>query len=307
MRAAVIDLGSNSIRLLVADLLDGSVVTVHRDLATTRLGRGVAQNRQLDETSMADTLSVLTNFKAQAKAMQSEIILAFGTSALREAENSNDFIHKVNQIGLDVDILSGQEEAFLSFLGAKAGLKLSGKTLVIDIGGGSTEVILGGESIQKLESLPMGAVRWTQRYFKSDPPIQEDVTEARSVVSELCAGFAGYFKQTQKKCVITAVGVGGTLTALAAMVQGLKVYDTEKIHGYVLNKANADRVIFRLLSMSIDEKRKLCGFSPQRADIITAGALIAETIMHDLNIAQVVISETDLMEGYLLKKFKVRR
>lgn len=302
MRAAVIDLGSNSIRLLVAELSEGFVASVHRDMVTTRLGRGVARNRRLDEKSMTDTLSVLTYFMNKVKSKQGESIWAFGTSALREAKNSNDFLDRVRQIGLEVDILSGQEEAFLSFLGAKAGLKLSGMTLVIDIGGGSTELVLGSERIEKNESLPMGAVSYTQIYFKSDPPRHEDIVRARSAISELFVDFAEYYKQAQNNSDITVVGVGGTLTTLSAMVQELKVYDTEKIHGYCLDKANVDRLLSKLLSSTINEKRKLRGLSPERADIVTAGVLIAQTIMQDLNISQVVVSETDIMEGYLLKK-----
>ncbi len=302
MRAAVIDLGSNSIRLLVAELSVGFVASVHRDMVTTRLGRGVARNRRLDEKSMTDTLSVLTYFMNKVKSKQGESIWAFGTSALREAKNSNDFLDRVRQIGLEVDILSGQEEAFLSFLGAKAGLKLSGMTLVIDIGGGSTELVLGSERIEKNESLPMGAVSYTQIYFKSDPPRHEDIVRARSAISELFVDFAEYYKQAQNNSDITVVGVGGTLTTLSAMVQELKVYDTEKIHGYCLDKANVDRLLSKLLSSTINEKRKLSGLSPERADIVTAGVLIAQTIMQDLNISRVVVSETDIMEGYLLKK-----
>jgi exopolyphosphatase/guanosine-5'-triphosphate,3'-diphosphate pyrophosphatase len=302
MRASVIDLGSNSIRLLVADLLEGSVATVHRDLVTTRLGRGVVKDRRLDETSMTDTLLVLTCFKEKAKALHGKTIWAFGTSALRDAENSPGFLDEIKGIGLEVDILSGKEEAFLSFLGARGGLKLSGMTLVIDIGGGSTELILGREKIEKSISLPMGAVRFTQRYFKSDPPGYDDVARARNAIGRLIVDFAGYFIQAQKKNHITTVGVGGTLTTLSAMVQELEVYDTGKVHGYRLDKADVDLVLSKLLSLPIDEKRKLCGLSPQRADIITAGALIAQTIMENFNIPQILISETDIMEGYLLKK-----
>jgi exopolyphosphatase/guanosine-5'-triphosphate,3'-diphosphate pyrophosphatase len=251
---------------------------------------------------MTDTLSVLTYFMNKVKSKQGESIWAFGTSALREAKNSNDFLDRVRQIGLEVDILSGQEEAFLSFLGAKAGLKLSGMTLVIDIGGGSTELVLGSERIEKNESLPMGAVSYTQIYFKSDPPRHEDIVRARSAISELFVDFAEYYKQAQNNSDITVVGVGGTLTTLSAMVQELKVYDTEKIHGYCLDKANVDRLLSKLLSSTINEKRKLSGLSPERADIVTAGVLIAQTIMQDLNISRVVVSETDIMEGYLLKK-----
>lgn len=301
MRAAVIDLGSNSIRLLVADLCGDSIRTVYKNIATTRLGRGIAQNQQLDEVSMVETLSVLTQFKDKAADLQCASITVFGTSALREARNRHAFLYRVKQIGLDVDILSGQEEAFLSFFGARAGLKLSGMTLVFDIGGGSTELILGQERIEKSESFPMGAVRWTQRYFKTDPPSPEDIIEAQVATSDFISGVSGYFNEVSKRAQITAVGVGGTLTTISAMIQELKVYDAQKIHGYRLSKANVDQ-IFLLLSLPIDEKRKLCGLSYHRADIITAGVLIAQTVMQRLGISEVVVSDTDIMEGYLLKE-----
>jgi len=302
MRVAVIDLGSNSIRLLIKDISECSMVTVHKELASTRLGRGVASNLQLDEQSMTDTLSVLTYFTNKAKSMHSKRILAFGTSALREAKNSSDFIKKVNQLGLDVDILSGKEEALLSFKGAKAGLGLSETILVIDIGGGSTELILGKEQIQNSESLPVGAVRFTELYFRSEPPNAKDVKTARTVISKLCSDFAGYLNRAKQLHTITAVGVGGTLTTLSAMAQELNVYDTAKIHGYVLEKAYIDNIYSKLLTLKIGEKRELRGLMPQRADIITAGAFIAKTIMEDFNIFQIQISETDLMEGYLINK-----
>ncbi len=301
MRYAVIDLGSNSIRLLVADVVNGSVVPVHRELATTRLGRGVIQNQRLDEKSMIDTLSVLIYFQNKAKSLQSERILAFGTSALREAKNSNDFLNSAKQIGLNIKILSGQEEALLSFLGAKAGIKQHGMTLVVDIGGNSTELILGESKIEKSESLPIGAVRWTQRYFKSDPPGFDDVVEAHSAISRLLGGFAGYFNQFHMNHVITTIGVGGTLTTLSAMAQELEIYDIKKVHGYILNKRTVDDIFSKLLSLTADERCKLKGLQPQRADIITAGVLIAKTIMEDLHITQIITSETDIMEGYLLK------
>ncbi|NLZ52548.1 MAG: Ppx/GppA family phosphatase [Thermoanaerobacteraceae bacterium] len=302
MRVAVIDLGSNSIRLLIKDISEGFMVTVHKELATTRLGRGVAKNLQLDKLSMNDTLSVLTYYINKAKSMNCDKILAFGTSALREAKNSRYFIKRVRELGLDVDVLSGQEEALLSFTGARAGLGISGSVLVIDIGGGSTELILGKEQIQKSESLSMGAVRFTELYFKLEPPNTKDLEMARTVISRLCHDFAGYLNQVKQIDAITAVGVGGTLTTLSAMAQELKVYDTKKIHGYLLEKTYIDNIYSKLLTLPIGEKRKLCGLMPQRADIITAGTFIAKTIMENFNIYQIIVSETDIMEGFLLNK-----
>lgn len=300
MRVAVIDLGSNSIRILIKDICKHSMATVHKELATTRLGRGVAKNLRLDEQSITDTLSVLTYFINKAKNMHCEKIFTFGTSALREAKNSSDFIKRVRELGLDVDVLSGEEEALLSFKGAKAGLGLPETILVIDIGGGSTELIFGKEQIQKSDSLPVGAVRFTELFFRSEPPNAEDIKTAGAVIDQLCFDFARYLNQA--KSIITAVGVGGTLTTLSAMAQKLKIYDTEKIQGYVLKKAYIDDIYAKLLTLTIGEKRKLSGLMPQRADIITAGTFIAKSIMENLDISEIIISETDIMEGYLLYK-----
>ncbi|MFY9413613.1 MAG: Ppx/GppA phosphatase family protein [Tepidanaerobacteraceae bacterium] len=302
MRVAVIDLGSNSIRLLVKDLWASSMATVHKELATTRLGRGVVRSSELDRQSMTDTLSVIAEFISRANSMGTERILAFGTSALREAKNSSGFIKKVNELGLDVDILSGEEEALLNFKGARAGLGLSETTLAIDIGGGSTELILGKERIQKSASLPVGAVRFTELYFNSEPPNPKDVKAAGDEIFRRCLDFARFYNRTKSGHAIVAVGVGGTLTTLAAMDQELVIYDPEKIHGYALKKLSIDDIYTKLLTLTLDEKRKLPGLMPQRADIITAGTFIAKTIMEHLEISEIIISETDIMEGYLLYK-----
>jgi len=304
MRAAVIDLGSNSVRLLIKDISDGLLATVHRELATTRLGRGVVKNSELDRQSVADTLSVVEDFIIKAKSMGAERIFAFGTSALREAKNSGEFIKKLNELGLDVDILPGEKEALLSFIGARAGLGLSETALVMDIGGGSTELILGKEQILKSVSLPLGAVRFTELYFKSEPPNFDDVTKAGEKIRELCFEFASYFKEIQDENKVVAVGVGGTLTTLAAMDQKLEIYDADKVHGYVLKKASIDNIYSKLLKLTTDEKRKLPGLMPQRADIIAAGTFIARSIMENLDIDEITVSETDLMEGYLLDRWK---
>jgi len=304
MRAAVIDLGSNSVRLLIKDISDGLLATVHRELATTRLGRGVVKNSELDRQSVADTLSVVEDFIIKAKSMGAERIFAFGTSALREAKNSGEFIKKLNELGLDVDILPGEKEALLSFIGARAGLGLSETALVMDIGGGSTELILGKEQILKSVSLPLGAVRFTELYFKSEPPNFDDVTKAGEKIRELCFEFASYFKEIQAENRVVAVGVGGTLTTLAAMDQKLEIYDADKVHGYVLKKASIDNIYSKLLKLTTDEKRKLPGLMPQRADIIAAGTFIARSIMENLDIDEITVSETDLMEGYLLDRWK---
>ncbi len=306
MRAAVIDLGSNSIRLLVADISSkGEVIPVARDLITTRLGRGVNQNNILDEKSISDTVSALVNFRNKAKSLGSESIFAFGTSALREASNSSALLEKAKEIGINVEILSGEREALLSFFGARLGLKTVGVSLVIDIGGNSTEFVLGDdEKIEKAESLPIGAVRWTQKYIKSDPPAFNEIAQARKQIDLMIKDFADYFKKVKESKEVTVVGVGGTLTTLAAVAQELEIYDSNKVHGYVLNKQTIDDIFLKLLFKTSEERLKVKGLMPQRADIITAGVLIAKSIMEDFNISQITVSESDIMEAYLVENLE---
>ncbi|MGI6423771.1 MAG: Ppx/GppA family phosphatase [Tepidanaerobacteraceae bacterium] len=301
MAVAVIDIGSNSIRLLVAKLSGNSIHTIHKEIITTRLGRGVSINQEFDQPSIELTLSALAHFKYVAEKMKCTTIKAFGTSALRESKNSDIFLKQVKEVGFDVDILSGSEEAFLSFIGAKAGIKVSGWTLVIDIGGGSTELVLGEKHINKSESLPIGAVRWTEKYFKTDSAQDCEIDKAYDEITGLMSSFNNYFRKVVKTG-FTAIGVGGTITTLSAMDQELKEYDSNKIHGFHIKKANVDRILSLLLSLTNDEKCKLPGLSPHRADIITAGTLIFQSIMQELGIVEVISSDTDIMEGYILKK-----
>ncbi|WP_422449004.1 Ppx/GppA family phosphatase [Thermoanaerobacterium sp. DL9XJH110] len=308
MRFAVIDLGSNSARLLVADCKGQNLTPLHRELITTRLGRGVAKERRLDEPSMRDTLSAVSLFKDKAARMGCDRVLAFATSAVREAENGRDFLDVVKKdAGLDVVLLEGEREAKLSFIGARAGLGLAGMALVVDIGGGSTELTLGDSRIVKSVSLPMGAVKFTQIYFSSDPPAASQILAAGAAVEELLSDFAEFFGKAVPRGQIPAVGVGGTFTTLAAMVRRLEIYDPGRVHGFTLQLNEVERVFGGLCSMTLEEKKKIPGLMPQRADIIAAGTLIALRLMKRLNLPAIRVSEWDLMEGFIFESVKFER
>jgi len=302
MNAAVIDIGSNSVRLLIADYDGKRVLAGERQLITTRLGRGVAENGMLDGTSMRDTLLALKDFKKKAQGKNCDKILAFATSAVREARNGRDFLHIIKEhTGIDAEIISGDREAALSFRGARAGLGIEGPVLVIDIGGGSTEFCLGDETAFKSISLPMGAVRLTQNYLASDPPAAGEVRAATSAVDELLSGFMAGMPPVIRDRYMTAVGTGGTITTLAAMEQSLAVYDPAKVHGFCVKFKDVEDIFEKFCRLTVEEKKKVPGLMPQRADIITAGILILRQIMQKLGFFMIKVSESDLMEGYIME------
>ena len=179
MKVAVIDLGSNSIRLLIVNISGQTFLPVYKKLIVTRLGQGVVKNQLLDDMSMKNTIKAMAEMKHDTLSFGCERVYAFGTSALREAKNGKEFLNDIkNQIGIDVDILSGKDEALFSFKGARRGLFNLSKVLIIDIGGGSTEFSLGNSQLIKSVSLPMGAVRFTNTYVKSDPPKLDELQRA---------------------------------------------------------------------------------------------------------------------------------
>ncbi|TYP50876.1 Ppx/GppA phosphatase family protein [Thermosediminibacter litoriperuensis] len=301
MKAAVIDLGSNSVRLLVAEVEGGRVMPVFKDLVTTRLGEGVAETGLLSPESMESTLTAVLEFQKAALFAGCERITAFATSAVREAGNGQEFLKSIKErVGIEVRLLSGQEEAELSFLGAREGLGLQGQALVVDIGGGSTELALGSEKVEMSVSLPMGAVRWTQRFLKSDPPQAEEITALRHEARSLLSNFKDRFGGMKSPQGVTAVGVGGTLTSLAAVSLELKEYHWSKVHGCVLGLDAMEAITGKLCRLAPLERKKIAGLAPGRADIIAAGALIALEIMKFLELGSIIVSESDLMEGILL-------
>lgn len=305
----MIDIGSNSIRLLVAHYDGKVIVPFHRELVTTRLGSGVTKNNMIDERSADNTISAVKGFVKKARDFDCAEILCLATSAVREAANCPEFLSLLKvETGLDVKVVSGQEEARLSFLGSRAGLGIAGLTLVVDIGGSSTELSLGDDkSIIKSISLPMGAVRWTQRYFKSDVPTYAEVEQAVNSAREMLREFSQGFPKKSSGQRVKEIGVGGTLTTLAAINLGLDVYDSKIIHRLYLSSEDVSRIYHKLLLLSVKERKKTPGLSPQRADIITAGALIMYEIIQELDLSGITVSESDIMEGFMLEELNTYR
>ncbi len=286
-RVASIDIGTNSTRLLVADYNGGELIRIETGLATTRLGKGMAGGKLLPET-MLGTADAVGLFYQKALDLGAEAVVAAATSAVRDASNKMDFLELVKKrTGLTVRVLSGEEEAALSYRGVLSGLRVDpGATLVIDIGGGSTEFIWMRGSRLNLVSVNAGAVRLTAAgadeagTYKILRPALEEV------------------KRSAPECL---VGVGGTITTLAAIDQRLALYDPELVHGYGLDAESVSRILKMLQGLEVEERKKVPGLQPERADIIVTGVRIVRIIMEHLGLARMVVSECDILYGLALE------
>lgn len=276
---AVIDIGSNSVRLL---LLCGG--RARQEMETTRLGAGTAQ-RRLQPESMARTVEAVARFCAQARAAGAERVLAFATSAVRDAVNREELLQVLRaRCGLEVDVLSGAEEANLAYLGAAEGRR----ALVLDIGGGSTELVYGAGAVQRAVSLQAGAVRLKERFMQDRAAATAFLDEALAAVRPDFAAAAG----------AELVGVGGTITTLAAMEQRLETYAEEKVHGFCLPAAAVRAWLDRLWDLP-PQARAFPGLEARRADIIAHGALILDRALCALERPGVRVSTADNLLGYL--------
>ncbi len=299
---AVIDIGTNSIRLLVGEKSNqGEVIPIYTDNKITRLGDGVDKSGYLNSQAIMRTLEGLVEYRTKITNMNIDIFSIIATSAVRDAKNKESFAEKIADImGRPLEILSGEEEAQLSYLGVIKGLKKNTENiLVIDIGGGSTEITWGiSEKIINAQSLQMGAVRLTERFIERDCISQRNYQD-----------MIKYIKQQLKEQIdvnhliseMQVIGVGGTATTCAAIDQNMEVYNREKIHGYVLQGENIDRIQSILLSKSLKERQKVKGLQPQRADIIVSGIAVLLQTLKYFNCKEIIISETDLLYGRLAK------
>jgi exopolyphosphatase/guanosine-5'-triphosphate,3'-diphosphate pyrophosphatase len=276
VRVAAVDLGTNSTRLLVADA-DGSLEEVVRRLTVTRLGEGVDERRKLLPVPMARVRNVLSEYRRELEALGAERTLCIATSAVRDAENGEAFLGEIEwSYGFATRLLSGEEEAALTLRGIG---HVEAGTLVVDIGGGSTEVQVVGTSV--CESLDVGCVRMTERFG-------EDVESIRTHVRELLPDmWAGH-----------AVGVAGTVTTIAALDLGLDEYDPERIHGHRISSESANELLARLAAMTVEERAQIV--EPGRAPVIVAGAAILAEILAFYGLEGIEASERDILHGAAL-------
>lgn len=291
---AIIDIGTNSVRLLLAEKDDKDEWKVlKKDLRSSRLGEGMTDTACIGQGARERTLQAVEGFVKEAKEAGADEIFAYGTSIMRDAGNGPDFAKLVEETtGVKVRILSGTEEAYYSYIGAAGTPGVL--TAVVDIGGGSTEICMGfGTDVGMCHSFQLGCVRCSKQF---------DTTTARglSMLKKHCFEL---FRTTDLMEYIRNVkrwiGVGGTVTSLAAMIQKLDVYDSEKVQDFVIRQENVTEALKKLSAMSYDERCRTKGLMPERADIIVAGIAILDSLIEYLALSEITVSDRDLSEGLL--------
>jgi exopolyphosphatase / guanosine-5'-triphosphate,3'-diphosphate pyrophosphatase len=303
VRVAVVDIGTNSTRLLIADVEPGSsaVASVSRRSQVTRLGHGVDATGSLDPESIQRTWSVLTSYRDEIEAQGCQANLAVLTSAVRDAWNGPEFANRVrSELGLDARVLSGDEEAQLTFLGAMAGRPAAIEpTVVIDIGGGSTEFVVGaGRSAGFHVSTPAGVVRMSERHIRSDPPRSSELQALRE---DTRAVFLEHLPADERAPVKRGVAVAGTATSAASIEMELDPYDPERVHGHRLLLATVELLEARLAEMDEAQRREVVGLHPDRAPTIVAGMILLSEAMSAMGLEEVEVSEHDILYGGALR------
>jgi exopolyphosphatase / guanosine-5'-triphosphate,3'-diphosphate pyrophosphatase len=298
-RVAVIDVGSNSTRLLIADV-DGSVSVIERQSRVTRLGRGVDLSGQLADEAIEAACAAIADYVEICRESGAEQIAAIATSAVRDASNGDAFVAELRErFGLSARVLDGEEEARLTYRGATAEHIPSTPTLVIDIGGGSTEMIVGnGTEIAFHTSLQAGVVRHTERHIAADPPTAVELEELAGDVRTLIADALVDDLHTRASA---GIAVAGTPTSLAAVELGLEPYDPARVHGHVLSLETIQRLLSRFASAPLDERIAIPGLHPDRAPTIIAGCVILIEAMRAFGLDRIQVSEHDILYGMALE------
>jgi exopolyphosphatase / guanosine-5'-triphosphate,3'-diphosphate pyrophosphatase len=289
-RVAVVDLGTNSTRLLVADVENGAVRELDRRLVITRLGEGVDARRQLLPQAIARVRNVLGDFRRTTEQLGAVRTLAFATSAVRDAENGEAFLGEIEwSYGFETRLLSGHDEALLTFGGVSSGREVEERTLVIDVGGGSTELILGGPAgVSFHESYDLGCVRLTER-FPGDA-----AGAAEYVRAVLETGAPADLRPRQ------AIGVAGTITQLATLDLGLEREEPDLVHGHRLSSETIQQLLERLAAMPVDQIRRERGMHPDRAPVIVAGTVVVLETLRHFGLDELEVSERDNLYGAAL-------
>jgi exopolyphosphatase / guanosine-5'-triphosphate,3'-diphosphate pyrophosphatase len=302
MRVAVVDIGSNSTRLLIAEVSDGRVTgELERQTNVTRLGAGVDSDGRLREDAMQRVYETLDRYHERIEHHHVDKALAVLTSAVRDAANGREFAHAVEErYGLEPHVLTGEEEAQLSFLGATSERDPDDATptLVIDIGGGSTELVIGRRRQAGFHvSTQAGVVRMTERHIHSDPPTSGELDALAQDVRRILSDAV---PPREREAVQRAIAVAGTATSLGAIAQELEPYDPEMVHGYVLVAAERQRILAQLAAITVEQRRQVPGLDPARAPTIVAGVVILKEVMALFNLEEIEVSEHDILRGAAL-------
>ena len=296
MRVAAIDCGTNSIRLLIADISEGNFREVHREMEIVRLGQGVDKNKAFDPAAIERTLNATKGFAEVVAAKGVTKIRFCATSATRDATNRALFIDGVREIlGIEPEVIPGEEEASLSFIGATKELHATGAPfLVVDIGGGSTEFVFGSQSVEFAKSVNIGCVRMSERHLSEQPPSREALDTAIADIDAAIAEAAKLVPITEAK---TLVAVAGTATTVAAASLNLDRYDRHAIHLSRVSDGNVHHVAEKFAKSTREEIAALGYMHPGRVDVITSGSLVLSRVMIATGATEFVASESDILDG----------
>jgi exopolyphosphatase/guanosine-5'-triphosphate,3'-diphosphate pyrophosphatase len=306
MIVSIIDIGTNTVLLLVASVTpDGRIDPLLHEQRIPRLGKGVDQHRTLHPDSIARVIAALNEYRQLAARYRPEVTVVCGTSAVRDAANRNEFAALIrDKTGLTLEVLSGEEEALWAFRGAISGIPDLSRATVFDIGGGSTEIIVGSHrGIEHAISLDIGSVRLTERFFAHDPPLPDELDSAKqSVLSELITATGFSFQGSM------LVGVAGTATSLAMLAQGIHDFDIRAVTNYRMKRVTVEHLYRTLRGIPSSTIRDLSPVMEGRADVITAGALILQQMMEQCGFEELLVSERGVRYGLALREEKkVRR
>jgi exopolyphosphatase/guanosine-5'-triphosphate,3'-diphosphate pyrophosphatase len=292
----VVDVGTNSARLLVADVAGGQVTEVARRSTVTRLGRGVDLSGQLSDEAVEATCEAIAEYVAIYREAGADTVRAIATSAVRDASNGSAFVAELRErFALSARVLDGEEEARLTYLGATAEQPPTEPTLVVDIGGGSTELIVGaGEEIAFHTSLQAGVVRHTERHIASDPPA---AVELEALAADIRSLIEAAVDECPEARASAGIAVAGTPTSLAAIEMELDPYDPKRVHEHVLSLPSIQRMLSRLASTSLAERIEIVGMHTDRAPTIVAGVVILVETMRAFGLERIEVSEHDILYG----------
>lgn len=295
MRVATIDIGTNTVLLLIAEAGPGGLVAVEERATITRLGQGVDRTRVLHPDAIARTSETLSRYAAAVAAAGCERVAVVGTSAMRDAGGAGVLHDQVRrELGVDVRTISGDEEARLTFRGALSGLDVDGAVTVFDIGGGSTEIVRGevaSGAIEFATSIDIGGVRLTERFPTSDPPTRAELSRVRAAADDALAALPVPSK------VAAPIGTAGTVTTMAAVAEALDPYDGARVHGLWLDRARLEATFSRIAALPVHERARLPGLEPKRADVIVAAASIVLAVLDRLGAGGVRVSDRGVRWG----------
>ena len=300
MRVAAIDCGTNSIRLLIADIENGTLTDVVRTMVIVRLGEGVDKTGEFSQAALARTFAAIETFALLISQHQPERVRFVATSASRDVSNRSEFMDGVlSRLGIEPDIISGDEEAELSFLGATADLvneqePPAAPYLVVDIGGGSTEFVLGTTGPTAAISTNVGCVRMTERHLISDPATPQEIAAA---IADIDAAIDLAYQSVPISQAHSLIGLAGSVTTVAAIALGLSEYDSTAIHGSRISALDIHRITGELLAMTRAQRARLGPMHEGRIDVIGSGALVLDRIMIRTGLGEVVVSERDILDG----------